>query len=289
MAEILDGRKTSKELLLGFRDRVDALVKKHVEPKLAVILVGNNPSSLAYIRQKQKACDTAGVAWEQHDFQNDVLEETVIEKIKELNDDDTVHGILLQLPLPASFEVKTILAAINSEKDVDCFSGVNVGKFILGFDESDFMPCTARGVIFLLETYGINVEGKHVVVVGRSNLVGKPLSVMMINKGATVTVCNSKTPDLASFTRQAEILCVATGKKQMIKDNMVKKGAVVVDIGINKDEDEKLIGDVDFDEVSKIASYISPVPGGVGPMTVACLIENVIKSAERVAGKNSRI
>ncbi|PIR55159.1 bifunctional methylenetetrahydrofolate dehydrogenase/methenyltetrahydrofolate cyclohydrolase [Candidatus Peregrinibacteria bacterium CG10_big_fil_rev_8_21_14_0_10_36_19] len=280
--EILDGRKVSKEILLELAGEVDLLVQNGIEPKLAVILVGNNPASLSYIRQKQKSCNAIGVQWEQFDYGEDVTTEELIKRVEQLNDDDSVHGILVQLPLPAHVYTPDVIRAIDPKKDVDGFTAYNLGKMFLSKDFEDLASCTPLGVIRLLERYNIDVKGKEVVVVGHSNIVGKPLAAMLLNRDATVTVCHVHTKDLASHTKRADILCVAVGKVNLITEDMVKDGVVVVDIGINRLENGNLVGDTDFEGVSKKASYITPVPGGAGPMTVTCLMENTVRAAKRL-------
>jgi len=280
--ELLDGRKTSSEILQELQGIVARMKADHVHPKLAVILVGKNPASLSYIRQKQKACDKVGIEWEQFDFEENITNEQLIEKIKDLNDDKLFHGILVQLPLPDHIFVPDVLKAIDPAKDVDGFTAYNIGKMFLSTEFEHLSPCTPTGVIRLLEKYEIEIEGKEVVVVGHSNIVGKPLAMMLLNRNATVTVCHIHTKDLKSHTIRADILCVAVGKKGLISEDMVKEGCVVVDIGINRSEDGKLYGDTDFDDLSKKVSYITPVPGGVGPMTVTCLMENTVTAAQRL-------
>lgn len=279
---ILDGRKVSGEMLEKLKSDIDRLSQQHIHPKLAVILVGNDPASLSYIRQKQKACNHTGIEWEQFDYEEDVQTEQLIEKIEELNSDPLIHGILVQLPLPQHIYAPDVIKAIDPHKDVDGFTAYNLGKMFLSAEFEHLAPCTPRGIIHMLEYYDIEIEGKDVVVVGHSNIVGKPLSTMLLNRNATVTTCHIHTKNLAEHTRKADILCVAVGKAGLIKEDMVKDGVVVVDIGVNRLESGKLVGDCDFDDISKKAAYISPVPGGVGPMTVACLMENVLIAAKRI-------
>ena len=278
---ILDGRKVSKEILLDLQSEVNKLHLDHIHPKLAVILVGTDPASLAYIRQKQKACNLTGVEWEQFDYPTDVSTETLIEKIEELNNDGDVHGILVQLPLPKQVYTPNVIRAIMPKKDVDGFTAYNLGKMLISNEFEDLAPCTPLGVIRLLEHYKIPIKGQEVVVVGHSNIVGKPLATMMLNRNATITVCHIHTKDLAMHTKKADILCVAVGKPGLITEDMVKDGAIVVDIGITK-TDDGLVGDVDFEAVKEKTSYITPVPGGAGPMTVACLMENTVAAAKRL-------
>lgn len=279
---LMDGRKVSQEILLGLSAEVDQLKMKHIHPKLVVILVGMDPASLSYIKQKQKACDVTGIEWEQFDYEEDVSNEVLIEKINELNANDDVHGILVQLPLPKHISAPDVIKAIDPKKDVDGFTAYNLGKMFLSTKFEHLAPCTPMGVIKLLEYYDVKIEGSEVVVVGHSNIVGKPLSIMLLNRNATVTTCHIHTKDLASHTRRADILCVGVGKAGLISADMVKDGAVVIDIGVNKQDDGKLCGDVDFEEIEKKAAFITPVPGGVGPMTVACLMENTVKAAKRI-------
>lgn len=283
---LIDGRKVSKEILLKLKDDVSRLIDAHIHPKLAVVLVGQNPASLSYIRQKQKACSETGIEWEQFDYEEDVTTEQLIEKIHELNEDNDIHGILVQLPLPKNVYAPEVLKAIEPKKDVDGFTAYNLGKMFLSTEFEHLTPCTPMGVIKLLEYYKVPIKGQEVVVVGHSNIVGKPLATMLLNRDATVTVCHVHTKDLAAHTKQADILCVAVGKAGLITAEMVKDGAVVIDIGVNRvvgiDGKEKLIGDCDFENISKKAKMITPVPGGVGPMTVACLMENTVKAAKRL-------
>jgi len=279
---LLDGIKVSKEILLALEHEVNRMKLEHIHPKLAVILVGQDPASLSYIKQKQKACSETGIEWEQFDYPEDVTTEELIEKIHELNQDDKIHGILVQLPLPAHVYTPNVIRAVNPMKDVDGFTAYNLGKMFLSTDFEHLPPCTPMGVIKLLEYYSVPIEGKEVVVVGHSNIVGKPLSLMFLNRNATVTTCHVYTKDLVFHTRRADILCVAVGKANLIKADMVKEGACVVDIGVNLLKNGKLCGDIDFTAISKKAGYVSPVPGGVGPMTVACLMENTVTAAKRL-------
>ena len=254
----------------------------HIHPKIAVVLVGKDPASLSYIKQKQKACNATNIEWVQFDLEESVTTEELIEKINELNEDESIHGILVQLPLPKHVFAPDVIKAIKPAKDVDGFTAYNIGKMFLSTDFEDLAPCTPLGVIKMLEYYDIEIEGKEAVVVGHSNIVGKPLSTMLLNRNATVTTCHIHTKDLASHTKRADILCVGVGKAKLITADMVKDGAVVVDIGVNRMENGKLCGDTDFEEISKKASYITPVPGGAGPMTVACLMLNVVIAAKRI-------
>lgn len=279
---ILDGRMVSKEILLKLSSDVSRMHLDNIYPKLAVILVGKEEASLSYIRQKQKACVVTGIEWEQFDYEEDVTTDELIEKIEELNENDKIHGILVQLPVPKHIFTPNVIRAISPSKDVDGFTAYNLGKMLLSTDFEDLAPCTPLGVIRMLEYYDIKIEGKEAVVVGHSNIVGKPLSIMLLNRNATVTTCHVYTADLAEHTRRADILCVAVGRAGLITEDMVKEGAVVVDIGVNRMENGKLCGDADFEKIVKKASYITPVPGGAGPMTVACLMENTVRAAKRL-------
>lgn len=279
---ILDGRKVSKEILLQLSHEVNRMKLDHILPRLAVILVGKDPASLSYISQKQKACDVTGIEWEQFDYETDVTTDELIEKIQTLNEDQTIHGILVQLPLPEHIYTPNVIRAIDPRKDVDGFTAYNLGKMFLSTEFEHLAPCTPRGVIRLLEYYQIPIEGKEVVVVGHSNIVGKPLAAMLLNRNATLTVCHIFTKDVAAHTKRADILCVAVGKAKLITAEMVKLGATVIDIGVNIMENGKLCGDTDFEQIQKKAAYITPVPGGVGPMTVACLMENTVLAAKRI-------
>lgn len=272
---LLDGRKVADEILEKVKGEVEQLKEKGVNPKLVVILVGNNPASLSYIKQKKKACEQTGITYEQIDFEESVTTEKLEKKIDELDSDNSVHGILVQLPLPEHISTPLVIKTICPKKDVDGFHAYNLGKMFLSTEFEKLVPCTPKGVIKLLEYYGIDVKGKDVTVVGHSNIGGKPMSIMLLNRNATVTTCHIDTKDLKQHTLGAEILISVVGKSNLITEDMVKEGAVVVDVGCTK-VGEKLCGDVDFEKVSKKASYITPVPGGVGPMTVACLMENVV-------------
>ncbi len=278
-AQIIDGKALSKQLRTGFRERVERLKAQGVQPGLAVILVGENPASQVYVGNKIKACEECGVHSLHVGLAADVSEADVLATIERLNADPTVHGILVQLPLPPHIQVARVLEAISVHKDVDGFHLYNVGALVTG--NSIFPPCTPYGVQLLLDTTGIDVAGQNVVVVGASNIVGKPMGLMLLQREATVTICHAKTRDLAQHTILADILIVAAGKPGLIVPQMVKRGAIVIDVGINRLPDGRIVGDVCFDEVKEKASWITPVPGGVGPMTVTMLIENTLRSAER--------
>ncbi len=281
-AKIIDGVATSRKIREECCRRVESLkVKSGLIPGLAVILVGENPASVLYVRNKLKACEETGIRSYKFDFPVSVDQAAVVRRIKALNEDPSVHGILVQLPLPPSFDLMQILHAISIDKDVDGFHLYNVGGLVLG--DTVFPPCTPYGVVKLLEHERIALEGKNVVVVGASNIVGKPMALMLMQRDATVCICHAKTRDLAQFTLLADVLVVAAGHPKLIVPQMVRTGAVVIDVGINRLPNGKLVGDVDFEGVREKASYITPVPGGVGPMTVTMLMVNTITSAERAA------
>ncbi len=279
-AQIIDGKALSKRLRVGYRERVDKLRAAGVEPGLAVILVGDSAASKVYVGNKIKACEECGVRSLHIALPAETSEAEVLATIARLNADPEVHGILVQLPLPPHIQVSRVLEAISVHKDVDGFHLYNVGALVTG--HSIFPPCTPYGVQLLLDTTGIDVAGQNVVVVGASNIVGKPMGLMLLQREATVTICHARTRDLAQHTILADILIVAAGKPGLIVPEMVKRGAIVIDVGINRLEDGRIVGDVCFDAVKEKASWITPVPGGVGPMTVTMLIENTLRSAERV-------
>ena len=277
--EILDGKKVSAKVREDLKLEVDNLKKEGIKPKLAVIMVGNDLASKVYVRNKNKACEEIGIEYEEFLLDEETTMEELLNVIDNLNKNQNIDGILLQSPIPKHLDINKAFRAILPEKDVDGFHPINAGKLSIG--EKCFVPCTPHGVVKIIEEYNIETEGKNVVIVGRSNIVGKPLIQCMLQKNATVTVCHSKTRNLEEFTKKADILIVAIGKQKFITENMVKEGVIVIDIGINRNEEGKLVGDVDFDNVSKKASYITPVPGGVGPMTVAMLMENVVEAAKQ--------
>lgn len=272
---ILDGKTLSNEIKEELKAKIRGFL---IKPCLAVIQIGDDAASNVYIRSKEKACTELGIYFKHIKFNEHALEREVVNKIIELNNDEYVNGILLQLPIPPKFNQNKLINLIHRDKDVDGLTDYNAGKLFKGCP--NFVPCTPLGIIRLLDKYNIDIEGKHAVVVGRSNLVGKPMAMLLLEKGATVTVCHSKTVDLQAYTKQADILVVAVGQKHLITKDMVKEGAIVIDVGINR-IDNKLYGDVDFDNVKDRVSYITPVPGGVGPMTVAMLLENVVKNYEK--------
>jgi methylenetetrahydrofolate dehydrogenase (NADP+) / methenyltetrahydrofolate cyclohydrolase len=288
VAKIIDGLAIARMIRQECRDRVRAFASEFgFAPGLAVVLVGDNPASLLYVRNKIKACEEVGIRSSKFLFPASVAPDVVIEQIRKLNEDDTVHGILVQLPLPISFDVVRVLGAISVGKDVDGFHLYNLGGLVVG--NTVFPPCTPYGVVKLLEYEGIPLEGKNVVVVGASRNVGKPMALMLMQKDATVSVCHAKTRDLAQFTILADILVVAAGHPMLISSEMVRDGAVVIDVGINRTRDGKLTGDVDFRAVCQKASFITPVPGGVGPMTVTMLLVNTVTSAERAVRSLDRV
>jgi methylenetetrahydrofolate dehydrogenase (NADP+)/methenyltetrahydrofolate cyclohydrolase len=281
-AQIIDGLALAHKLRRGLKQRAERLAAGGMRPGLAVILVGADPASQVYVRNKMRACDECGVRSERHALPADTSEATVLELIARLNRDPAIHGILVQLPLPAHVDMRRVLEAIDVDKDVDGFHLYNVGALVVG--GAIFPPCTPYGVQLLLESTGIEVAGKNAVVVGASNIVGKPMAMMLLNKEATISLCHIRTRELAQYTILADILVVAAGVPNLIVPQMVKRGAVVIDVGINHLPDGRLVGDVDFEGVKEKASWITPVPGGVGPMTVTMLIENTLRSAERAQG-----
>jgi len=282
MAKIIDGKRIAAETRLDIAERARAFQEAHgYAPGLAVIIVGEDPASQVYVRNKKKACEEVGFASWVHEMPADTTMEQLLSKIEECKVDKAVHGILVQLPLPKHLDEKAVIAAIPPEKDVDAFHLINTGKIMLG--EYSFLPCTPAGVMKMLEYEQINVSGKECVVVGRSNIVGKPMAMLLLHANGTVTVCHSRTKDLAEVTRRADILVVAIGKADFITGDMVKEGAVVIDVGMNRREDGKLTGDVDFASVAPKAAAITPVPGGVGPMTITMLLENTLTAAIEAA------
>ena len=278
MAKLLLGKEVSARIKGELRAEVAALKEKGINPGLAVIIVGDDPASRVYVNNKKKACEALGIISKQFILSEDVGQEKLLALIQSLNNDATVNGILCQLPLPAGYDEKAITEAINPEKDVDAFHSINVGKIMLG--DYNFLPCTPAGVIEMLDYYDIAVSGKECVVVGRSNIVGKPMSMLLLHRNGTVTTCHSKTKNLAEVCKRADILVAAVGRPKFITADMVKEGAVVIDVGINR-VDGRLCGDVDFENVSRKTSWITPVPGGCGPMTIAMLMKNTILAAKK--------
>lgn len=278
MATIIDGKELSKKLKEQMKDRVAQMRQQGIVPKLVVVLVGNNSASEVYVRNKHKACGEVGIESEVIKMPEETTQQELLDVVKGLNEDRTVDGILVQLPLPGQINEKVVLRSILPEKDVDGFHPVNVGLLSIGDD--CYAPATPSGIIAMFKEYGIEIAGKHCVIIGRSNIVGKPMAALLLRHNATVTVCHSKTQNLGELTRQADIVIVATGHRHTLTADMVKEGAVVIDVGMNRNELGKLCGDVDFDEVKEKASFITPVPGGVGPMTITELLENTILAAQ---------
>lgn len=279
MAKILDGKAVSAHVREQVKAEVEALAKQGVPVGLAVIIVGDDPASRTYVNNKKKACAAAGIRSEEYALPAETTQEELLALVETLNKKPAVNGILCQLPLPAHLDEKAVIAAIAPEKDVDAFHAVNVGHIMIG--DYAFLPCTPAGIMEMLRYYDIDIAGKNCVVIGRSNIVGKPMAALLLRHNATVTVCHSKTQNLSELTRQADIVIVATGHRHTLTADMVKEGAVVIDVGMNRNELGKLCGDVDFDEVKEKASFITPVPGGVGPMTITELLENTILAAQR--------
>lgn len=284
MADIIDGKLVSKEIRESVFNQVSELKVEGIFPKLAVILVGNDPASAVYVRNKEKACIETGIEPQQLTLPEETTEADLLSIIDKLNADNTVHGILVQLPLPRHISEKKVIDRIDPKKDVDAFTHESVGRIVEG--QYTFLPCTPAGIMELLKYYGVDIAGKECVVVGRSNIVGKPMALLLLNASGTVTVCHSKTRNLSEVTSRADILIVAVGKANFITADMVKSGAVIVDVGINRLENGKLCGDVQFDEVSKKASLITPVPGGVGPMTITMLMKNTVFAARNQKNGN---
>ena len=278
LAKIIDGKSLAAALRATLKSRIDALAARGVRPGLAAILAGDDPASRVYVRNKARACDDIGVRSEIHELPENVSERELLERIARLNADRAVHGVLVQLPLPRHLDAHRVLDAVSPAKDVDGFHAVNLGALVQG--RPGFVPGTPAGVMRLIEHAGVDVAGRQAVIVGRSNIVGKPLALLLLQKDATVTICHSRTRDLAAVTRQADVLIAAVGRPGLITASMVKPGACVIDVGINRLADGKLAGDVDFDAVKEIAGSITPVPGGVGPMTIAMLIANTVRAAE---------
>ena len=278
MAILIDGKELAKKTRQNLKLECDELKKEGINPKLAVIMVGDNPASKVYVKNKSKACQEVGIEYEEYLLDSNIKQEELIKLIKKLNEDKTINGILLQSPIPNGLDINEAFRTIDYKKDVDGFHPMNVGKLALG--QNTFVSCTPYGVMRMFEEYNIDLCGKNVVILGRSNIVGKPLSQCCLNKNATVTICHSKTQDTKKITKEADIVIAAIGKPKFITQDMVKDGAVIIDVGINRDENGKIVGDVDFENVKEKASYITPVPGGVGPMTIAMLINNVIKAAK---------
>ncbi|REJ25402.1 MAG: bifunctional methylenetetrahydrofolate dehydrogenase/methenyltetrahydrofolate cyclohydrolase FolD [Bacillaceae bacterium] len=279
VATIIDGKELAKEMRSELKKEVEQLKEKGVTPGLAIILVGNNPASLSYIKGKQKASEEIGVSFKLEHLEESISQEELLEVIEKYNQDDRYDGILVQLPLPDHIDETAVIEKISPEKDVDGFHPINVGRMMTGQDA--FLPCTPAGIVEMIKSANIEIAGKHVVVVGRSNIVGKPVGQLLLNENATVTYCHSKTKNLREHTIQGDILIVAVGCPHFIGADHIKEGAVVIDVGVNRLENGKLVGDVKFDEAKEKASAITPVPGGVGPMTITMLVYNTVKSAKK--------
>lgn len=285
MAKILDGKAVSQRVKNALKDETEKFVEKYgIKPGLAVVIVGDDPASRVYVNSKKKACAEIGYYSEEHALPESTTEDELLSLVEKLNGDEKIHGILVQLPLPKHIDEEKIINAINPKKDVDAFHPVNVGKIMIG--NFDFLPCTPAGVMELIDDAGIDLTGKNCVVVGRSNIVGKPQAMLLLHKNATVTICHSKTKNIKEITKNADVLVAAVGRAQMFDGDYIKDGAVVIDVGMNRLENKKLVGDVDFESAEKKASYITPVPGGVGPMTIAMLMKNTLTAAKNaVLGK----
>ncbi|EOV0033680.1 bifunctional methylenetetrahydrofolate dehydrogenase/methenyltetrahydrofolate cyclohydrolase FolD [Listeria monocytogenes] len=280
MGEIIDGKKLAKEIQEKVTKEVAELVKEGKQPGLAVVLVGDNQASRTYVRNKQKRTEEAGMKSVLIELPENVTEEKLLSVVEELNEDKTIHGILVQLPLPEHISEEKVIDTISFDKDVDGFHPVNVGNLFIGKDS--FVPCTPAGIIELIKSTGTQIEGKRAVVIGRSNIVGKPVAQLLLNENATVTIAHSRTKDLPQVAKEADILVVATGLAKFVKKDYIKPGAIVIDVGMDRDENNKLCGDVDFDDVVQEAGFITPVPGGVGPMTITMLLANTLKAAKRI-------
>ncbi|ANU12951.1 bifunctional methylenetetrahydrofolate dehydrogenase/methenyltetrahydrofolate cyclohydrolase FolD [Planococcus halocryophilus] len=285
-AKLIDGKAVSQKIKIQVQQRVEKLAKQGIIPGLAVVLVGENSASLTYVKNKKKTCEALGMRSDLHQFPDTLTEQELLSKIDELNNDSNIHGILVQLPLPKQIDEFKVISAISPEKDVDGFHPISVGNMMIG--KEAFLPCTPHGIMELLAHYNIDPAGKHAVVIGRSNIVGKPIGQLLLQKDATVTYCHSKTKDLAEFTKQADILIAAVGRAKFIDHTFIKPGAVIIDVGMNRDENGKLCGDVDFQDVQETASFVTPVPGGVGPMTIAMLMGNTLQSAEKGSVKTKQ-
>ena len=282
MAQIIDGKAISAKVKAEVREEADALKAKGISIGLAVVIVGNNPASRVYVNNKKKACAEVGFESSEYALPEETTQEELLALVDKLNNDDKVNGILVQLPLPSQIDEKAVINAIRPEKDVDAFHPVNVGKIMIG--DFAFLPCTPAGVMELIKSTGVDISGKECVVIGRSNIVGKPMAMLLLHKNGTVTICHSKTKNLAEVCRRADILVAAVGRANFVAADMIKEGAVVIDVGMNRLENGKLCGDVNFAECSEKAGYITPVPGGVGPMTIAMLMRNTLTSAKIKAG-----
>jgi len=283
-AQLIDGNALSKQLRAEVAQRAAALTAKGLKPGLAVVLVGDNPASQVYVRNKVKACEDAGLHSVLEKYEATMSEADLLARVEALNNDPSIHGILVQLPLPKHIDDHKVIEAISPEKDVDGFHVASAGALMVG--EQGFKACTPYGCMKMLESIGMqDLRGKHAVVIGRSNIVGKPMAMMLLQANATVTICHSGTADLGAMTRQADVIVAAVGKQKVLTADMVKPGAVVIDVGMNRNDEGKLCGDVDFEGVKEVAGWITPVPGGVGPMTITMLLVNTMESAERAAAR----
>lgn len=285
MAEIINGKKLAKEIRENLKIKCDELKEKGINPKLAVIMVGDDKVSQIYVRNKSKVCNEIGIEYEEFLLNANIEQKELIDLIEKLNKDNNIHGILLQSPIPNHLDINEAFKIIAPEKDVDGFNPMSIGKLCLNQDT--FVSCTPYGIMKMFEAYNIDLKGKNVTIIGRSNIVGKPLIQCCLNKDATVTVCHSKTKDLIQHTQNADVIIAAIGKSKFVTADMIKQGAVVIDVGINRSDDGIITGDVDFDNVYDKAGYITPVPGGVGPMTIAMLMNNVIKACSAYLDKNN--
>jgi len=283
-AQLIDGNALSRKIRAEVAGRTQALKARGINPALAIILVGNDPASQVYTRHKVNDSTETGLAASLETYPADLTEQALLARIRELNDDPAVHGILVQLPLPRHMDASKVIETISPAKDVDGFHVSSAGALVTG--QPGFWPCTPYGCMKMLEHIGYELRGKHAVVIGRSNIVGKPMALMLLQKNATVTICHSGTPDLGAFTRQADVVVAAVGKRNVLTAGLVKPGAVVIDVGMNRNDEGKLCGDVDFDGVKEVAAWITPVPGGVGPMTRAMLLVNTLEAAERAAARS---
>lgn len=282
VAQLIDGKGIGQTIKAEIAEEVKELVKQGCKPGLAVILVGDDPASATYVKNKEKATLAAGMTSRLIRLSAETTQEELLSHVRQLNEDNDIHGILVQLPLPKHLDEDEVIRTITPDKDVDGFHPINVGKMVIG--QPTYLSCTPYGIIELLERTNVEIAGRHAVVIGRSNIVGKPMGQLLLQRDATVTYCHSRTPNLAEMTKQADILVVAVGRAKMIDASYVKEGAVVIDVGMNRDEQGKLCGDVDFDSVKEVSSAITPVPGGVGPMTITMLLKNTVHSAKRVCG-----
>lgn len=279
MSQIIDGKELAKHIREELKEEVKELKNAEIYPKLAVIMVGDDPASKVYVRNKSIACEDVGIEYEEYLLPAKTTREELLELIEKLNNDERVHGILVQSPLPEGLDANEAFRTILPKKDVDGFHPVNVGK--LSLNQDCFVSCTPYGIIKMLEAYNVPIEGANAVIIGRSNIVGKPLAQCLLNKNATVTICHSKTKNLKEITKKADILIAAIGKPKFVTEDMVKENATVIDVGINRNEEGKLVGDTDFENIKEKVSFITPVPGGVGPMTIAMLMYNVVKAAKQ--------